>query len=210
MNSQHPPVLATWVLKSLGCGPNNECLIGDLVEQYRRGRSGGWYWRQVLIAVVMSFGKEIRSHYVLAVRAIAIGWSVAHLLGYVLRNLLGNEWMILLSKLAPIGWGRQLLALIPGWVAWAGIGWIVGRLHRPYQTTMVLLYVLSNSVFMFPFFSRELYRLALDSLDDSRFLPYLVFHVVSSVAILVSILVGGFLSAPHRTELPAKQGHVAA
>ena len=49
MRSAHPPKLATWVLRRLGS--HNEALAGDLLEEYQRGRSKLWYWRQVLIAV---------------------------------------------------------------------------------------------------------------------------------------------------------------
>jgi hypothetical protein len=32
-------------------GPHSESLEGDLLEGWRSGRSGAWYWRQVLVAV---------------------------------------------------------------------------------------------------------------------------------------------------------------
>ena len=47
----NPPRLATWLLS--WCGPANDPLLGDLLEEYRSGRSGRWYWRQVMIAMLM-------------------------------------------------------------------------------------------------------------------------------------------------------------
>jgi len=46
-----PPFLATRILERLGA--DDEALIGDLVEEYRRGRSRAWYWAQVLSSVAM-------------------------------------------------------------------------------------------------------------------------------------------------------------
>jgi hypothetical protein len=46
MRSSQPPIVATWVLTRFGNG--NEVLAGDLVEEYQRGRTAAWYWRQVL------------------------------------------------------------------------------------------------------------------------------------------------------------------
>jgi hypothetical protein len=67
MISTHPPMVATWFLKQLGSGPNNDALLGDLIEEYGQGRSRIWYWRQVLIAIVVSFCKEIGAHWLLCI-----------------------------------------------------------------------------------------------------------------------------------------------
>ncbi len=40
-------------------GPRNEALGGDLLEEFRRGRSVGWYWRQALAAVAVGCVVEI-------------------------------------------------------------------------------------------------------------------------------------------------------
>jgi hypothetical protein len=52
MKSSPPPAFATWLLKHLCSGQYSDALAGDLVEEYRRGRSESWYWRQVLVAIV--------------------------------------------------------------------------------------------------------------------------------------------------------------
>ena len=46
MTVKQPPAFATWLLKRAARG--NEALVGDLLEEYRQGRSAVWYWRQVL------------------------------------------------------------------------------------------------------------------------------------------------------------------
>jgi preprotein translocase subunit SecY len=51
MTDRQPPTLATWLLTR--AVRRNDALVGDLLEEYRRGRSAVWYWRQVLTAVVV-------------------------------------------------------------------------------------------------------------------------------------------------------------
>jgi hypothetical protein len=53
MSRDQPPRVATWLLRNFGCSSQTESVIGDLVEQYQRGRSRIWYWRQVGIALVV-------------------------------------------------------------------------------------------------------------------------------------------------------------
>jgi hypothetical protein len=73
MNAARPPRLAVWLLRRFGSSPNNAAIIGDLDEQYRRGRSLLWYWRQVLLAIAEGFVAEIRLHKLLAIGALLIG-----------------------------------------------------------------------------------------------------------------------------------------
>ena len=76
MRSAQPPKIPTWLLRHFGCSPHNAAVIGDLDERYRRGRSPIWYWRQAAAAIVVSFFQEVRSHKLLTVRAIVVGWGV--------------------------------------------------------------------------------------------------------------------------------------
>ena len=59
MRSARPPRIATWLLQNFGCGPNQAAVIGDLEEQYRKGRSRTWYWRQVLVALGNQYWRTI-------------------------------------------------------------------------------------------------------------------------------------------------------
>src|ERR1051326_2066080 len=54
-----PPAIATWLLRHLGCSPNNDAVIGDLAERYHKRRSRMWYWRQVLITVISQQWNQI-------------------------------------------------------------------------------------------------------------------------------------------------------
>ena len=86
MKSSRPTSLATWILDHFV--PNNEALAGDLIEQFRQGRSSLWYWRQVAVAIVVTTIDEIRAHPLLTLRGIAFGWAFVWLyFGFVAYRL---------------------------------------------------------------------------------------------------------------------------
>jgi hypothetical protein len=56
MSSRQPPALASWLLDHLGYTGRNPALAGDLLEEFRSGRSPAWYWRQTLMVIVTGIG----------------------------------------------------------------------------------------------------------------------------------------------------------
>lgn len=48
MKAAKPPAFALWLLKH---AVDEEALAGDLLEQFSQGRTGAWFWRQVLVAI---------------------------------------------------------------------------------------------------------------------------------------------------------------
>lgn len=58
MKTSQPPTLATKLLERLAPGPHGDALAGDLIEQYREGRSRAWYWRQALLGIVICLLKD--------------------------------------------------------------------------------------------------------------------------------------------------------
>jgi hypothetical protein len=134
-----PPRIATWMLKHFGSGPDNDTLLGDLAEQYRRNGSAMWYWRQALKAMPVSFFKEIRRHKWIAARALLTGWAT---------------WMIFVTMIplhVPLAFffshryfgelvvNDAALPLLVGMLC----GWRVSLLHRNQPTAVVLLFATS-------------------------------------------------------------------
>lgn len=74
MNRSDPPRIASWLLEHLIFGNRNEALAGDLQESYRAGRSNGWYWRQVLSAIIIGVGESLLRHP--AALFFAVLWSM--------------------------------------------------------------------------------------------------------------------------------------
>ena len=60
MTTRIPPRLATWLLTHLGPTFRRESLVGDLLEEYQRDRTPGWYWRQTGAALLISVSRLFR------------------------------------------------------------------------------------------------------------------------------------------------------
>ena len=58
MSLRQPPALAAWLLDRLGYTRQNAALAGDLLEEYRSGRSPAWFWRQTLMVIVNGIGRN--------------------------------------------------------------------------------------------------------------------------------------------------------
>jgi hypothetical protein len=56
-----PPRMAAWLLKQFASPYQRESLVADLLEMYRAGRSRGWYWRQVITALILARARALRS-----------------------------------------------------------------------------------------------------------------------------------------------------
>jgi hypothetical protein len=59
MMRTEPPPLATWMLEHLIPKDRDEPLSGDLLEEYRAGRSDAWYWRQTLAACGIAWFRDL-------------------------------------------------------------------------------------------------------------------------------------------------------
>ena len=76
MSPRKPPRLATWLLNRFGVAHQNPPLVGDLLEEFRAGRSAAWYWRQTLIVILTGFARNARRFRGLLVARL-IGWAAA-------------------------------------------------------------------------------------------------------------------------------------
>jgi hypothetical protein len=93
MSQRTPPAVATWLTERLGPVRYRESLTGDLLEQFHRGRSEVWYWRQVLMAILLAGLQLPRS--VLAIPKVK----------FVLRLLI--EYLILALGVGTITWAAS-------------------------------------------------------------------------------------------------------
>jgi hypothetical protein len=210
MSTAQPPIVATSLLKRLGSGPNNDALIGDLAEEYGRGRSRAWYWRQALVAIVVSFCKETRSHSALALRAVAVGWAVI----FLYRSLLRAPAMALYAQWSYLpghtfsNWAVQhfywYLIHTP---VLAFAGWIVARLHRRHQMAMVWAFAASKVLTFAPHFIVY----AAQSFRDTSYASWASNEVWASVTTTAMILLGGMWRVPtaamefRKIELPSRK-----
>lgn len=157
MTDQQPPRVATWLAHRLVLGPRRESLLGDLIEQYRQGRSGHWYWRQVLIAIAVGTAHDLAAHKWLALRALTIGWTLYYLSSFPVTWAGGMAETWVSHRLIACEstsfwcqfWRNQLSVELLIYVAAAISGAIVARLHHRHWVAMLSLF--SATVLLFEF-----------------------------------------------------------
>jgi len=116
MKTRHPPALASWLLDRLGYTALNPALAGDMLEEFRNGRSPAWYWRQTLRVIAIGAG---RNAFNLQRRLMAcfIGFAAQAPVAYYLWRLhapamiRGWAWMIL-APLLILNMAVKLLTII--------------------------------------------------------------------------------------------------
>jgi hypothetical protein len=60
MTTRIPPRIATWLLTHLAPTFRRDSLVGDLLEEYQRDRTRGWYWRETGAALLISAARLFR------------------------------------------------------------------------------------------------------------------------------------------------------
>jgi hypothetical protein len=85
-----PPRLASWLLENIAVGEHCDALAGDLLEDFRYGRTSAWYWRQVIAAICIGRVGQLRARWTVVIfAALWSALSPALLLFQV--HLLENE-----------------------------------------------------------------------------------------------------------------------
>jgi hypothetical protein len=193
MKTERPPDLAIWLLDRC-MGERNDSLIGDLIEEYGHGRGRTWFWTQTCRALVTSVVSELRGHPLLILRAMVSGWVALYVGRFVIDGLaLRRTWPDIILPVAfdPLGHSgfHWLVLWIP---VTAASGWIVSRLDRQHRN-LVLLFALS--VLLWDMHELPwICSLVVDSLGNSRFVPYLLSDLASLVIPPAGILLGGLRS----------------
>ena len=186
--------IANWLFECLGL---DVALTGDLLEECARGRSVIWYWRQVLVGIWAGTWGAIFDHKVLALRAVATGCAV------------NGAWLFLWLKFLHIGLpGLPTISLET--IATLSIilftqvvtGWVVARTHRAHAIPMVLAFAIWLVLWYLGGTFSEGQRLMVNSIDQSRFRPYLVWYLMPISTEVAGLLLGGMVGArPKRQHL---------
>jgi hypothetical protein len=203
-----PPSLAMWLLARAALGPRCESIAGDLIEQYRGGRSAAWFWRQTLSAIVTGFIVELRHHKAVAIVAVRIGTNTNALFMFLVRprwiSYLDGWHRLLINWLLWMEWdaARHVAYHLTGfltvqglWCAFvAALAWTLTRMNpRQYGLIVTLLVATAIAQFL-PVFMRN----ALISVRE----PRTPFWLVD----LLSFSVFGFAAAPLSMYLGGRHG----
>ncbi|HVZ24172.1 MAG TPA: hypothetical protein VG871_24035 [Vicinamibacterales bacterium] len=193
MTSHQPSsVVGTWLLDRFCLDP---AVAGDLMEEYRRGQTTLWYWREVVAAICAYSWSAIWEHKWLTVRAIATGWLFSFVVIRMgMHDIVHPRW----DAVAPAS-----LYPCAAYLAWALNGWFIGKLHRPYSTAMVSAY----AIWLVFRNVSPIYAAATDALagvDGSAFL----WEFGSRVSSMLVVIAGGMLCA-YRDQLAERRNRVA-
>jgi hypothetical protein len=147
-DSRKPPKLATALLRSVA--DNKPALIGDLLEQFRSGRSAAWYWREVLAVLGRGVLCEVRGSIWWSAAAIAAAVLVLDLpfvigsAGYSPVPVDMRRWFLMAFFLAP----QALVIAVPVGLT---VGIVIGSPSRvrPRILPVVLALALLGSLVTF-------------------------------------------------------------
>jgi hypothetical protein len=120
---RRPPSLANWLLDRSGYARQNTPLAGDLLEEFRNGRSAAWYWRQTLAVIANGItrnGSVLRPYLLALCAGYTVQFAVALTLWWTHSPPLvhGSVWtrfgVWLLCQLAYPGYTRLVNRLAVG------------------------------------------------------------------------------------------------
>lgn len=186
MKPADPPALATALMELLIPSRTSAGLIGDLVEEYRNGRSRTWYWQQTIMALTMSAFREAREHRFQAISAIILGYLCGASLCYFTTSTAGK----FVGPYTVVG--AYLLFLPLAFVSAAISGWILSRTHsRPMVLVFAIFCVMASVVavavyVLFP----------IDRMTDPMTVVVLA---VDFIIAPIGVLAGGLFDAPRAT-----------
>jgi hypothetical protein len=157
MSNVEPPRLSAWLLKRLASPHRRESIVGDLHEQFHRGRSHWWYRRQVAGTILSGLKSDFVAHKLHALGALAIGWSATLLAFQFVFPLMERARRALFTSWGASLWGdseilRQLWVyyglplVVATCLIFIVIGWMTARLQRRHAPGVVI--VLSATLLM--------------------------------------------------------------
>ena len=145
MRAEEPPRIATWLLRQCAASERDESLVGDLLEEYQRRRSGWWYWRQTLLATALTAVHDFRVRRWWLVRAVVTGFATFAGLAWVLKAFAFDPAVSALPSLssaAPQWLPRpsEVVLTLLMCAATFSSGWIVASAHRAHRIGAMCAY----------------------------------------------------------------------
>lgn len=194
------PRLAIALLARLSA---DDALVGDLAEEFRAGRSRGWFWRQVLGALLVFAREDLRRHWIVAVRGLLVAWAVLQMLrmifDWVWVAVLLNPMLRITDRLfheaafnAPLLWIR-LIVWCPAAVF---LGWIVCLVHPRSQRMTVLIAATLAGIVWASFWLLELTWQAIAHPSNPYWSVQLEFLVGTAMLTISAFWLGALMAMP--------------
>jgi hypothetical protein len=190
MTLRTPPKSARSLLERLGPADRRESLVGDLTEQYQRGRSSLWFWRQSLMTILIGAARDLRRDTGQVMHAVVTGVGVVVLYVQVafLPLTAGVGYLVSGSKFWRAAWWLQWAIFFP--LNFSGgvlAGWLVARFHRPQLAAALSLLAGTWIAMDLP----SLWRLAPDAWGYPNYRYQLALNLGQLFCMVLGIFVGG-------------------
>jgi hypothetical protein len=153
MTLRQPLRFGSRLLKRLVPAQNHDALLGDIAEERPR-RSRFWYCSQLLAIVVVAPWRDVRSHPLMALRAVATGcvtlaayFAIVLRLNDVIKALSYDGFSVGGHRITLPNPARlqppydAVLVLAISLLGFALAGWAIVRLHRAYGIAMGMLFL---------------------------------------------------------------------
>ena len=210
MRSSGPPTLATWLMTRFVSGERRESLIGDLIEQHRRGRSSSWYWRQTISALITSFIAEAWQHKVLATLVLAVGTYIGDIYMFIMQ-VSGLRWLdrwhpalmnwLLKAEFDGVFYAAYSLHIY-AWMTTiefcaflAAAVWSASRLRPSQMGLVVAIFLVTQISLCVPYLRIAFTDWLSDPGNPTWFFNALWFSIFTFVSVPVSIISGGLYGA---------------
>jgi hypothetical protein len=176
----------------------NQALIGDLAER-AADRRALWLWRQAAGAIAMALARDARAHPIIVVRAVVLGfllfeasrvpfywvWRLLDPVFFAALRLMGVQHLGVLTS----GFVKTITAIPLSF----SIGWLVVRLNRTHTPVAIIAFLTLSCYLAAP----EFWRLAMNSVGQGRFRPYLALNVFRFAAFTLSVAAGALRFQTH-------------
>jgi len=191
--SRTPPKLATKLLE--GLAPPDPALIGDLREGYAAGRSLWWYWRQVLIVILLAPLRIWRDSTPVALGIVAFAAVLMPVARTVTTPL--SRWL-LYRVIQPAAWDHPIVSAVPFFWLWmldalpwtvAAVigGLVVARFTRSNRDGLTLF-----AMTLFGWLSIKWMLAASAAMSADRHMPFaaLILFIVTQVVVPPLLVLG--------------------
>jgi hypothetical protein len=125
--------------------------VGDLRELFQSHPSHFWFWREVLLAIIVTAFEEVRAHKLAAMGALLLGWvSIGVIFSYgealdksFTYVMVWSDWAILSAPdwLRTAVWRYRVLPV--SYLGFTTAGFVIGLCQRRHPNAMLLMFVMT-------------------------------------------------------------------
>jgi hypothetical protein len=197
---RRPPRLAPLILERLA--PGNEALLGDLEEEFSRGRTTLWYWRQVLAAIALQGPLAVRARGLAATENFITGIVTLIMIGFYAVFVVNvTEWLLRFEGVQvaarlpnALGSFNGLAFVITFFLGLAAGRWIA-KGHRTHRVGAIITF--GGATMLCAIMALKAVSMAVDS---TVFLPGILSQVGMTAPFVIG-MVGGVSAVGFRPQL---------